>query len=302
MAIGLVLIIGLMIVPLPSVMLDFLIALNLALSIGIILLTISISKPMDFSVFPTVLLLVTLLRLGINISASRLILLDGDAGKMISTFGSLIVGGNYVVGVVVFLMLMIIQFVVINNGAGHVAEVAARFTLDAMPGKQLSIDADLNAGMIDETQARKRRKEIETELNFYGSMDGSSKFVKGDAIAAIVIMFVNIFGGFIIGILQRGQPFMEALQTYTLLTVGSGLAIQIPALLVSAAAGLLVTRTSSESSFGDDLIGQVSNLNDVDRLCLDDWADLRTGAAKTAVYSDRRRPGGGGLLRLAGAY
>ena len=260
-AIGLVLIIGLMIVPLPSVMLDFLIALNLALSIGIILLTISISKPMDFSVFPTVLLLVTLLRLGINISASRLILLDGDAGKMISTFGSLIVGGNYVVGVVVFLMLMIIQFVVINNGAGRVAEVAARFTLDAMPGKQLSIDADLNAGMIDETQARKRRKEIETESNFYGSMDGSSKFVKGDAIAAIVIMFVNIFGGFIIGILQRGQPFMEALQTYTLLTVGSGLAIQIPALLVSAAAGLLVTRTSSESSFGDDLIGQVSNLN-----------------------------------------
>lgn len=260
-AIGLVLIISLMIVPLPSAMLDFLVALNLALSIGIILLTIYISKPMDFSVFPTVLLLVTLLRLGINISASRLILLEADAGKMISVFGNLVVGGNYVVGVVVFMMLMIIQFVVINNGAGRVAEVAARFTLDAMPGKQLSIDADLNAGMIDEEQARARRRAIETESSFYGSMDGSSKFVKGDAVAAIVIMFVNIFGGFIIGILQHGMPFMEALQTYTLLTVGSGLAIQIPALLVSAAAGLLVTRTSSDSSFGNDLIGQVSNLN-----------------------------------------
>ncbi|HSO26563.1 MAG TPA: flagellar biosynthesis protein FlhA [Anaerolineales bacterium] len=260
-AAALVLIVGLMIVPLPPVLLDLLVALNLALAVGIILLTVYIAKPTDFAAFPTVLLLVTLFRLGINISASRLILLDGDAGKVIGAFGNMIVGGNYVVGVVVFIMMMIIQFVVINNGAGRVAEVAARFTLDAMPGKQLAIDADLNAGMIDEEQARKRRREIEMEADFYGSMDGSSKFVRGDAIAAIVIMLVNIIGGFVIGIVQAGMPFMDALQAYTLLTVGAGLAIQIPALLISAAAGLLVTRSDSGVSFGADLTNQLSNVN-----------------------------------------
>ena len=224
-------------------------------------MTMYIHQPMEFSVFPTVLLLVTLLRLGINISVTRLILLSGNAGKIVETFGNLILGGNYVVGVVIFLMLMIIQFVVINSGAGRVAEVAARFTLDAMPGKQMAIDADLNSGLIDENQARARRKAVETEADFYGAMDGASKFVRGDAIAAIIIMFVNIIGGFIIGVLQRGMPLQDALQTYVLLTIGAGLAIQIPSLLVSAAAGLIVTRSTSESSLGTDLFGQLSNFN-----------------------------------------
>lgn len=261
MAFALVLIISVLLIPLPSALVDMLIALSIAISIGILLMTMYIHQPMEFSVFPTVLLLVTLLRLGINISVSRLILLSGNAGKIVETFGNLILGGNYVVGVVIFLMLMIIQFVVINSGAGRVAEVAARFTLDAMPGKQLAIDADLNAGLIDETQARARRKAIETEADFYGAMDGASKFVRGDAIAAIIIMLVNIIGGFVIGVLQRGMSLTDALQTYVLLTIGAGLAIQIPSLLVSAAAGLIVTRSTSESSLGTDLFGQLSNFN-----------------------------------------
>ncbi len=261
LAIGLVIIVALMIIPLPAAAVDVLVAANLALSIGVILLTMYISQPMEFSVFPTFLLLVTLLRLGINISASRLILLEASAGKVIETFGSLIVGGNYVVGIVIFLMLMIIQFVVINSGAGRVAEVSARFTLDAMPGKQLSIDADLNAGLIDETDARTRRRAIETEADFYGAMDGASKFVRGDSIAAIIIMLVNIIGGFVIGMLQHNMDVMQALQTYSLLTVGAGLAVQIPALLVSTAAGLIVTRSTSDKSLGTDLFGQLSNFN-----------------------------------------
>ncbi|MCL4559591.1 MAG: flagellar biosynthesis protein FlhA [Chloroflexi bacterium] len=261
MAIGLVVIVGPLLVQLPPGMVDLLVALNLAVSIGIMLLTMYISQPMEFSVFPTVLLLVTLFRLGINIAASRLILLSGNAGTVIATFGDMIVGGNYVVGVVIFLMLMIIQFAVINSGAGRVAEVSARFTLDAMPGKQLSIDADLNAGLIDETEARARRKAIETEADFYGAMDGASKFVRGDAIAAIIIMVVNIIGGFVIGMMQRNLDLMQALQSYTLLTVGAGLAVQVPALLVSAASGLIVTRSTSEASLGTDLFGQLSNFN-----------------------------------------
>ncbi len=261
LAFGLIIIVGLLIVPMPASAVDLLVVANLALSIGVILLTMYISQPMEFSVFPTFLLLVTLLRLGINISASRLILLEANAGKVIETFGTMIVGGNYVVGVVIFLMLMIIQFVVINSGAGRVAEVSARFTLDAMPGKQLSIDADLNAGLIDETDARARRRAIETEADFYGAMDGASKFVRGDSIAAIIIMLVNVIGGFIIGMLQHNMDIMKALQTYTLLTVGAGLAIQIPALLVSSAAGLIVTRSTSEKSLGTDLFGQLSNFN-----------------------------------------
>ncbi|GIV64384.1 MAG: flagellar biosynthesis protein FlhA [Chloroflexota bacterium] len=261
MAFTLVVIVGLMLVPLPPLLVDLLIAFSIAVSIGIMLLTMYIRQPMEFSAFPTVLLLVTLLRMGINISVSRLILLNGEAGAIVATFGNLIVGGNYVVGFVIFLILMIIQFVVINSGAGRVAEVAARFTLDAMPGKQLAIDADLNAGLIDESEARQRRKAIEAEADFYGAMDGASKFVRGDAIAAIIIMLVNIIGGFVIGVVQRGLPLADALQTYVLLTIGAGLAVQVPALLVSAAAGLIVTRSTSESSLGNELFGQISNFN-----------------------------------------
>jgi len=261
MALSLVALVGMLLLPLPAFLVDLAAALSIAASIGIVLLTMFIKQPMEFSVFPTVLLLVTLFRLGINVSVSRLILLSGEAGQIINTFGNLIVGGNYVVGVVIFLILMIIQFVVINSGAGRVAEVAARFTLDAMPGKQMAIDADLNAGLIDENQARNRRKSIEAEADFYGAMDGASKFVKGDAIAAIIIMLVNIIGGFVIGVLQRGMDLATALQTYVLLTIGAGLAIQVPSLLVSAAAGLIVTRSTSESSLGTEVSSQISNFN-----------------------------------------
>lgn len=261
MAFSLVILVGMLLIPLPAFVIDLAVALSIAVSIGILLLTMFISQPMEFSVFPTVLLLVTLFRLGINVAVSRLILLSGEAGGIITTFGNLIVGGNYVVGVVIFLILMVIQFAVINSGAGRVAEVAARFTLDAMPGKQLAIDADLNAGLIDEAQARQRRKAIESEADFYGAMDGASKFVKGDAIAAIIIMLVNIIGGFVIGVLQRGMPLTTALQTYVLLTIGAGLAVQVPSLLVSAAAGLIVTRSTSETSLGTEVSTQISNFN-----------------------------------------
>lgn len=261
MAVGIVIIVSLLIIPLPAGIVDVLIVINLAIAIGILLLTMYIKEPMEFSVFPTVLLLVTLFRLGINIRTSYLILLEGNAGNVVSVFGNMIVGGNYVVGVVIFLMLMIIQFVVINSGAGRVAEVSARFTLDAMPGKQLSIDADLNAGIIDENQARTRRRAIESEADFYGAMDGASKFVKGDAIAAIIIMLVNILGGFVIGMLQKNMDAMAALQNYTLVTIGAGLSIQIPALLISAASGLIVTRSTSEDSLGTDLFKQISNFS-----------------------------------------
>lgn len=261
MAVGLVIIVSLLIVPLPAAIVDILIVINLSISIGILLLTMYIKQPMEFSVFPTVLLLVTLFRLGINIRTSYLILLEGNAGAVVTGFGNMIIGGNYVVGVVIFLILMIIQFVVINSGAGRVAEVSARFTLDAMPGKQMSIDADLNAGLIDEVQARARRKSIESEADFYGAMDGASKFVRGDSIAAIIIMLVNILGGFVIGMLQKGMDAMTALQNYALITIGAGLAVQIPALLISAASGLIVTRSTSEDSLGTDLFKQLSNFS-----------------------------------------
>jgi flagellar biosynthesis protein FlhA len=261
MALAVVLLIGMMVVPLPSVVVDILVVVNLALSLGVMLLSLYISRPMDFSIFPSVLLMITLFRLGLNISTSRLILLNGDAGAVVSVFGNLVVGGNYVVGVVIFLMLMIIQFAVITNGAGRVAEVAARFTLDAMPGKQLSIDADLNAGIINEEQARARRKEIQTEADFYGSMDGASKFVRGDAIAAVIVMIVNIVGGFVVGMFQRNMDILEALQSYTLLTVGSGLAIQVPSILVSTAAGMIITRNANEGALGKSMTRQLSNYN-----------------------------------------
>ncbi|MEN6434271.1 MAG: flagellar biosynthesis protein FlhA [Anaerolineaceae bacterium] len=261
MAFGIVILVILLIVPLPSFLVDLLLTLNIAVAVGILLLTMYIKEPLEFSTFPTVLLLMTLLRLGINISVSRLILLDGSAGKIVDTFGNLMVGGNYVVGFVIFLMLMIIQFMVINSGAGRVAEVAARFTLDAMPGKQLAIDADLNAGLIDENESRRRRKTVENEADFYGAMDGASKFVRGDAIASIIIMLINALGGIVIGMLQKQMDVTTALSTYVLLTIGSGLAIQIPALLVSSAAGLIVTRSTSETSLGTELFGQLGKFN-----------------------------------------
>ncbi|NMB58882.1 MAG: EscV/YscV/HrcV family type III secretion system export apparatus protein, partial [Chloroflexi bacterium] len=261
MAFGVVMLVCMMIIPIPAALVDVLVIMNLAMSLGVMLLALYIARPMDFSIFPSLLLVITLFRLGLNISISRLILIEGAAGEVVKVFGNLVIGGNYVVGVVIFLMLMIIQFAVITNGAGRVAEVAARFTLDAMPGKQLSIDADLNAGIINEEQARARRKEIQTEADFYGSMDGASKFVRGDAIAAVIVIIVNIIGGFVIGMFQRNLDLMGALQTYTLLTVGSGLAVQVPSLLVSTAAGLIITRNANEGELGASAVKQLSNYN-----------------------------------------
>lgn len=257
LALAVVAIVGMMIIPMPPLMLDTLLALNIGLAVTIMMVSLYMERPLDFSVFPSLLLILTLFRLGLNISSTRLILLDGHAGKVIETFGNFVVGGNYVVGIIVFVILMVIQFVVITNGAGRVAEVAARFTLDAMPGKQMSIDADLNAGLITEDDARQRRREIEQEADFYGAMDGASKFVKGDAIAGIVIVIINILGGFTIGAVQGGLTLSESLATYTLLTVGDGLVSQIPALLVSTATGIIVTRTTTEDNMGNDVASQI---------------------------------------------
>ena len=259
LAVAVVGIVAMMVIPLPPALVDVLLAFNIGLAVTVLLVALYIETPLSFSVFPSLLLILTLFRLSLNISATRLILLQANAGSVITAFGNFVVGGNYVVGIVVFLILMIVQFIVITNGAGRVAEVAARFTLDAMPGKQMSIDADLNAGLITEDQARSRRKSVEQEADFYGAMDGASKFVKGDAIAAIVIVMVNILGGFAIGVLQMGMPLLQALQTYTLLTVGEGLVSQIPALLISTATGIIVTRTAAEDSMGVDVVRQVAN-------------------------------------------
>ncbi|MCL4294705.1 MAG: flagellar biosynthesis protein FlhA [Anaerolineae bacterium] len=257
LAIAVVAIVAMMVIPVPPLMLDILLAFNIGLAVTIVLVSLYIQEPLDFSVFPSLLLILTLYRLGLNISSTRLILLEAHAGNVISAFGNFVVGGNYTVGVVVFIILMIIQFIVITNGAGRVAEVSARFTLDAMPGKQMSIDADLNAGLLTEDEARKRRKAIQHEADFYGAMDGASKFVKGDAIAGIAIVLVNILGGFVIGILQKDMSLLQALQTYTLLTVGDGLVSQIPALLISTATGIIVTRTAADESMGSDVIRQL---------------------------------------------
>jgi len=256
-AVGAVVIVGMMVVPLPGWLLDMLLALNITLALTILLITVYTVKPLDFSSFPSLLLLVTLFRLSLNVASTRLILLRAEAGAIISAFGSVVVGGNYVVGLVVFIILIIIQFVVITNGAGRVAEVAARFILDAMPGKQMAIDADLNAGLIDETEAKHRRQTIAQESDFYGAMDGASKFVRGDAIAAVIMVVVNILGGFTVGILQRHMDLAAALQTYTLLTIGEGLVTQIPALLISTATGLVVTRAASDTNLGRNLASQI---------------------------------------------
>jgi flagellar biosynthesis protein FlhA len=250
-------IVAMMIVPLPPMLLDVLLVVNITFSLTILLVAMNVNTPIEFSSFPSLLLVATLFRLGLNVSAARLILLEAHAGDVISAFGNVVVGGNTIVGIVVFLILIIIQYIVITNGAGRVSEVAARFTLDAMPGKQMSIDADLNAGLITADDARARRRAIERESDFYGSMDGASKFVKGDAIAALVIIAVNIIGGLSIGILQKGFEIGQALTTYTVLTVGDGLVNEIAALLVSTATAILVTRTASEGGMGADLAGQL---------------------------------------------
>src|SRR4051794_22255135 len=249
-AIGAVAIVFMLVVPLPQWALDLLLAANITLALGILMLTFHVTSPLEFSSFPSLLLLVTLFRLALNVSATRLILGTGEAGSVIAAFGSFVIGGNFVVGIVVFIVLVVIQFVVITSGAGRVAEVAARFTLDAMPGKQMAIDAELNAGAIDEQTARQRRQEVAREADFYGAMDGASKFIRGDAMAAVVMIFVNVLGGFAIGIFQRGLDLGTALQTYTVLTVGEGIVTQIPALLISASSGLIVTRPGSQGAGG----------------------------------------------------
>jgi flagellar biosynthesis protein FlhA len=246
-------IVAMMIIPLPPTLLDILIVLNITFSLTILLVSLNIREPLEFSSFPPLLLIATLFRLGLNVSAARLILLNAHAGEVISAFGKVVVGGNTVVGIVVFLILVVIQYVVITNGAGRVSEVAARFTLDAMPGKQMSIDADLNAGLITPDEARQRRRAIEHESDFYGAMDGASKFVKGDAVAALVIIVVNIVGGLTVGVLQKGLDIGAALTTFTVLTVGDGLVNEISALLISIATGVLVTRSGSEAGLGSDL-------------------------------------------------
>src|SRR5947208_4852096 len=250
-AIGAVAIVFMLVVPLPHWALDLLLATNITLALGILMLTFHVSSPLEFSSFPSLLLLVTLFRLALNVSATRLILGSGEAGSVIAAFGSFVIGGNFVVGIVVFIVLVVIQFVVITSGAGRVAEVAARFTLDAMPGKQMAIDAELNAGAIDEQTARQPRQEVARGADFYGAMDGASKFIRGDAMAAVVMIFVNVLGGFAIGIFQRGLDLATALQTYTVLTVGEGIVTQIPALLISASSGLIVTRPGSRGAAGE---------------------------------------------------
>ncbi len=262
LAVGVIGVLIIMIVPLPTFLLDLLLSFNITISIVILLMSMYVMRPLDLSVFPSILLTVTLLRLSLNVASTRLILLHGNegtaaAGQVIKAFGTFVVGGNYIVGLIVFFVLTLINFVVITKGATRIAEVAARFTLDAMPGKQMSIDADLNAGLITEADARRRRSEIEREADFYGAMDGASKFVRGDAIAGIVIILINVVGGLIIGVLQQGMQVADAACNYTLLSIGDGLVTQVPALIVSTAAGMLVTRSTSSSNLGADLTGQL---------------------------------------------
>ncbi len=256
--VGIVMIVVMLVVPLPPMAMDLLIALNITGALLVLLVAMFVTRPLDFAAFPAVILVMTLFRLALNVSTTRLVLLDGYAGKVIETFGHFVVGGSLVVGLIVFAILLIIQFVVITNGASRVAEVGARFTLDAMPGKQMAIDADLNSGLIDEDEARRRRAEVHAEADFYGAMDGASKFVKGDAIAAIIITLVNLIGGFAVGVAQLGMPFGEAVQTYSLLSVGDGLVSQIPALLLSVATGLIVTRSTAEEDMGSDIVRQLT--------------------------------------------
>jgi len=257
-AVAVVVVVTMLIIPLPSILLDFFITINISAALAVVVATMYLNKALDFAAFPSLLLLTTMFRLAINVSVTRLILTKGSAGSVVHDFGQFVVGGNVVIGLVIFLILVVIQFVVVTNGAGRVAEVAARFTLDAMPGKQMAIDADLNAGLITDDQARDRRTEIGREADFYGAMDGASKFVKGDAMAAVLITSINLIGGIVVGVLQHHIPFSQATHDYSLLTVGDGLAAQIPALLISVATGILVTRSGgSDKDLGTDLANQI---------------------------------------------
>jgi len=255
-------ILGMMVLPLPAFLLDIMFTFNIALAIMVLLVSIQTHKPLDFAAFPTVLLLSTLLRLSLNVASTRIVLMEGHsgpeaAGKVIEAFGHYLVGGNYTVGIVVFIILVVINFIVITKGAGRIAEVSARFTLDAMPGKQMAIDADLNAGLIGEEDAGKRRATIAQEAEFYGSMDGASKFVRGDAVAGILILFINVIGGLIIGVLQHDLDFATAARNYTLLAIGDGLVAQIPALIISTAAGLVVSRVGTDEDISTQLTDQL---------------------------------------------
>ncbi|WP_077736841.1 flagellar biosynthesis protein FlhA [Bacillus sonorensis] len=254
---GVVLIVAMLIIPFPTWMLSILIIVNISLALIVLLTTMNMQEPLQFSIFPSLLLLLTLFRLGLNVSTTRSILSNGDAGKVVETFGSFVVGGNVLVGLVVFIILIIIQFIVITKGAERVSEVAARFTLDAMPGKQMSIDADLNAGMVTEQEAKVRREKVAREADFYGAMDGASKFVKGDAIAGIIIVLINVLFGIIIGMLQKQMSIQDAASHFTLLSVGDGIVSQLPALLISTATGIVVTRAASEGNLGHDITGQL---------------------------------------------
>ena len=261
-AAGIISILLIMIIPLPPIMLDMMLALNISLALVMLLVAVYMLQALEFAIFPSLLLMLTLFRLALNVASTRLILLHGNqgahaAGEVIRAFGNFVVGGNFLVGIIVFCILVLINFVVITRGAGRIAEVAARFTLDAMPGKQMAIDADLNAGIIDEHEARRRRKDVQREADFYGSMDGASKFVHGDAIAGIIITLVNIIGGLIVGILQQGMPIVAALQSYTILTVGEGLVAQFPALIISTAAGIVVTKVSADVNLGNQIKNQL---------------------------------------------
>lgn len=250
-------IISIIIIPIPLGAVDVLLSFNISLSLLILVKAMYTEEALEFSIFPSLLLLTTLFRLALNITTTRYILGSGTAGGLIDTFGSFVMQGNPIVGFIIFLIILVIQFMVITKGAERVSEVAARFTLDAMPGKQMAIDADLNSGLIDDQEAKERRKKVQREADFFGSMDGASKFVKGDSIAGIIITIINIIGGFAIGMLTGDLGFAEALQKYTILTVGDGLVSQIPALLISTAMGIIVTRTASESNLGNDLIKQL---------------------------------------------
>src|SRR5574340_1369917 len=257
-----VMILAMMVLPLPPLLLDILFTFNIAVSIMVLLVSMNTNKALDFAIFPTVLLITTLLRLSLNVASARIVLLEGHtgpdaAGKVIESFGHFLVGGNYAVGIVVFSILVVINFVVVTKGAGRIAEVSARFTLDAMPGKQMAIDADLNAGLIGEDEARRRRREVSQEAEFYGAMDGASKFVRGDAVAGIIILLVNIVGGLVVGMLQHDLDIATAAKYYTLLTIGDGLVAQIPALVISTAAGIVVSRVGTEHDIGQQLLSQL---------------------------------------------
>ncbi len=256
---GLIAVIVLMVIPLPTILLDMLLAVNITISLMILLISMYNKTALDFSVFPSLLLSVTLFRLSLNVASTRLILSQGDAGEIIKVFGTFVSGNNPVVGAVIFIVITLIQFMVITKGAGRIAEVAARFTLDAMPGKQMAIDADLNAGMITEPQARERRENVSREADFYGAMDGASKFVKGDATAGIIITFINVLGGFIVGMAQQGLSFTESLALYSQLTIGDGLVSQLPSLMISVGSGLLVSRAGSKDTMGEEITSQMFN-------------------------------------------